>query len=172
MGMGRPSRLTIAAYRKLPCTENPMANLPCVTETAYLTLHYRLATLDGTDVVSTFKDNPATLQMGQGQLAAPLEACLMGLLEGAHEVFTLAPDQSFGQRNPSLVQWVSLEMLKQHSNDGEEYRIGDLVEFNAPSGGRFAGTLRELGEQQALFDFNHPLAGQSLTFEVKIIGIL
>lgn len=149
-----------------------MANLPRVTETSYLTLHYRLATPDDADIVSTFKDNPATLQLGQGQLAAPLEACLTGLREGAHEVFTLTPEQGFGERNPELVQWVSRSMLQQHSSEGEEYKIGDLVEFNAPSGGRFAGILLDSKEQQVLFDFNHPLAGQSLKFEVKIIAIL
>ncbi len=149
-----------------------MANLPCVTEAAYLTLHYRLAAADDSDIVSTFKENPATLQMGQGQLAAPLEACLMGLPEGAHETFALSPDQAFGERNTELVQWVSRSMLQQHSQEGEEYKVGDLVEFNAPAGGRFAGILRDMNEQQVLFDFNHPLAGQPLKFEVKIIAIL
>ncbi|HBN6129051.1 TPA: peptidylprolyl isomerase, partial [Clostridioides difficile] len=47
-----------------------------------------------------------------------------------------------------------------------------LIEFNAPDGGRYAGVLKEVSETSALFDFNHPLAGQALTFEVKIIGIL
>lgn len=149
-----------------------MANLPCVTEAAYLTLHYRLAAADDSDIVSTFKENPATLQMGQGQLAAPLEACLMGLPEGAHETFALSPGQAFGERNAELVQWVSRSMLQQHSQEGEEYKVGDLVEFNAPAGGRFAGILRDMNEQQVLFDFNHPLAGQPLKFEVKIIAIL
>lgn len=149
-----------------------MANLPCVTETAYLTLHYRLATLDDTDIVSTFQGTPATLQLGQGQLAAPLEACLMGLEEGAHRIFTLEPEQAFGPRNAELVRWVPRTMLTEHSQEGMEYKIGDLLEFNAPSGGRFAGILRDFNEEQALFDFNHPLAGQSVKFEVKIIAIL
>ena len=149
-----------------------MANLPCVTETAYLTLHYRLATPDDADIVSTFKDNPATLQMGQGQLAPPLEACLIGLCEGAHKIFSLPPEQAFGERNPELVQWVSRAMLAQHSSEDEEYRVGDLVEFNAPAGGRFAGILRDMNAEQVLFDFNHPLAGQTVKFEVKIIAIL
>jgi FKBP-type peptidyl-prolyl cis-trans isomerase SlpA len=47
-----------------------------------------------------------------------------------------------------------------------------LVDFAAPGGGRFAGVLREMGEQDALFDFNHPLAGQHVKFEVRIIGVM
>jgi FKBP-type peptidyl-prolyl cis-trans isomerase SlpA len=145
---------------------------PVVTESAYLTLHYRLAAMDGTNIVSTFEDNPATLQLGTGQLAPFLEACLMGLPEGTHQTFELSPEKAFGPRNPELIQHVSRATLTENSNFGEEYVIGDLVEFSAPSGGRFAGILRAIDDETALFDFNHPLAGQPLKFEVKIIGIL
>ncbi|KRB73501.1 FKBP-type peptidyl-prolyl cis-trans isomerase [Noviherbaspirillum sp. Root189] len=145
---------------------------PVVTESAYLTLHYRLAAMDGTNIVSTFEDNPATLQLGTGQLAPFLESCLIGLPEGVHQTFELPPEKAFGPRNPELIQHVSRATLTENSNFGEEYVIGDLVEFSAPSGGRFAGILRAIDAETALFDFNHPLAGQQLKFEVKIIGIL
>lgn len=150
-----------------------MSNFPLsVTPAAYLTLHYRLTSNDGGDIVSTFQDNPATLQLGQGQLAPFLEECLLGLAEGAHQVFELEPGKAFGRRNPELVQWVSRATLEQNSELGKQYSIGDLVEFAAPAGGRFAGVLREINANNALFDFNHPLAGQSVKFEVKIVGIL
>jgi len=55
---------------------------------------------------------------------------------------------------------------------GADYKIGDLVDFAAPGGGRFAGILREIGAESALFDFNHPLAGQPLRFEVNLISVL
>lgn len=145
---------------------------PVVTESAYLTLHYRLAAMDGTNIVSTFEEKPATLQLGTGQLAPFLEDCLMGLPEGTHHTFELPPEKAFGPRNPDLVQHVSRATLTENSNFGEEYVVGDLVEFSAPSGGRFAGVLRSIDNESALFDFNHPLAGQSVKFEVKIIGIL
>lgn len=143
-----------------------------VAETSYLTLHYRLAAQEGGDIVSTFADSPATLQLGGGQLAPFLEACLVGLTEGAHQTFTLSAEQAFGPRNPDMFQRVSRITLDNNSMDGVAYAIGDLVEFAAPDGGQFAGVLRELDEESALFDFNHPLAGQDLQFEVKIIGIL
>ncbi|WP_292932032.1 peptidylprolyl isomerase [Noviherbaspirillum sp.] len=145
---------------------------PVVTPTAYLTLHYRLASMDGGDIVSTFNEKPATLQLGTGQLAPFLEECLMGLPEGAHQTFELQPEQGFGPRNPDLVQRVSRSALGDNSTDDDEYTIGDLVEFSAPSGDRFTGVVRAFDATSVLFDFNHPLAGQSLKFEVKIIGIL
>ncbi|HSY29283.1 MAG TPA: FKBP-type peptidyl-prolyl cis-trans isomerase [Burkholderiaceae bacterium] len=151
-----------------------MSNLPhlVVTRAAYLTLHYRLASAEGTDMISTFAGNPSTLQLGQGQLAPFLEECLLGLPEGTHQVFDLGPERAFGPRNPELVQRVSRATLEENSAFDAEYKIGDLVDFAAPSGGRFAGILKEIDENGALFDFNHPLAGQSVRFEVKIIGIL
>lgn len=151
-----------------------MSNSPqsVVTEGAFLTLHYRLSSQDGRDIVTTFNDNPATLQLGSGQLVSALEACLIGLPEGAQQIFDLPAGTAFGPRNPELLQRVSLATLREHSDADEEYAIGDVVDFNAPGGGRFAGVLVELGDEDALFDFNHPLAGQPVKFEVRIIGIL
>ncbi|WP_407672406.1 FKBP-type peptidyl-prolyl cis-trans isomerase [Noviherbaspirillum pedocola] len=139
---------------------------------SYLTLHYRLASQDGNDIVTTFNGTPATLQMGSGQLAPFLERLLLALPEGTEQTFTLSPEEGFGERNPDLIQRVSLDTLREKSQLGEEYRIGDLVEFNAPGGGKFAGVLLEMNEDSALFDFNHPLAGQTITFEVRIISVL
>ncbi len=150
----------------------PNAQPAVVTKSAYLTLHYRLATSAGTDIVTTFSGNPATLMLGQGQLAPFLEDCLMGLPEGTHHTFELAPGQGFGERNPDLVRLVTRATLDENSAPGADYKIGDLVNFAAPGGGQFAGLLRELKADSALFDFNHPLAGQALTFEVKLIAVL
>lgn len=145
---------------------------PVVTPRTFLTLHYRLSTVGGRDIVSTFDENPATLQIGAGQLAPFLEACLIGLPEGAHQSFELTAEQAFGPRNPELLQSVSWSMLHKNSDPDHTYAVGDLVDFAAPGGGQFAGVLLEMGEQDALFDFNHPLAGQAVKFEVRIIGVL
>lgn len=153
-----------------PAMSSP--TVPVVTENAYLTLHYRLASLDGEDIVSTFNENPATLQFGQGQLAPFLEACLLGLPEGTQQTFELSPAQAFGERSEELIQRISRATLEENSSMDEDYRVGDLVDFAAPGGGRFAGILRAIDDDDAIFDFNHPLAGQTLKFEVKIIGIL
>lgn len=143
-----------------------------VTPSAYLTLHYRLATAGGEDIVTTFNGNPATLMLGRDQLAPFLEARLLGMEEGAHQTFTLAPSEAFGERTAELIQPVSRATLDENSVPGADYQIGDLVDFAAPKGGRFAGVLRELGDETCLFDFNHPLAGQALQFEVKLISVL
>lgn len=146
--------------------------IPKITKSSYVTLHYRLSSADGIEIVTTFHSNPATLQCGAGQLAPFLEDCLIDLPEGAEQTFELTPEMAFGVRNPELIKWVSRATLEQNSKPDEEYKVGDLVNFNAPNGGNFAGMLCEINAEKMLFDFNHPLAGKSLKFEVKIIGVL
>lgn len=144
---------------------------------SYLTLHYRLALASESpaghaDIVNTFVDKPATLQLGYGQMAPALEEKLLGLKTGDHATFELAPSEAFGTRNPELVQKISRKLLNIESEFNADYQPGDVVEFNVPGGSRLAGVLKELNEQYALFDFNHPLAGQPVRFEVQIIGVL
>jgi FKBP-type peptidyl-prolyl cis-trans isomerase SlpA len=140
---------------------------------SFLTLHYRLAGPDGADVVSTYNDQPATLSVGAGQLAPAIEQKLIGLEEGTEATFVLAPGEAFGQRNAEMLQRVKRSLLAQHGDPEAEYNIGDVVEFPTPDGqGRFAGVVRECGDDWLLFDFNHPLAGQAVTFQVRLIGVL
>ncbi|NWG74942.1 MAG: FKBP-type peptidyl-prolyl cis-trans isomerase [Rubrivivax sp.] len=143
---------------------------------SFLTLHYRLVGPDGRDVVSTFDGAPATLSLGSGQLAPAIERRLLGLAEGARAVFELAPGEAFGERNPALLQRVKLALLRELGDPDATYAAGDVVQFPTPDGGgRYAGVVREVGpadEGWLLFDFNHPLAGQPVRFEVHVIGVL
>ena len=78
---------------------------------SFLTLHYRLAGPDGADIVNTFADKPATLSLGTGELAAPLEQHLMGLAEGPRRVFELPAGESFGERKRELLQRVKRTLV-------------------------------------------------------------
>ena len=139
-----------------------------VRSDSFLTLHYRISALDGEEFLSTFDMSPATLQMGSGQLAETLESVLIGL--SAHErfVFQLEPNEAFGQHNDRLVERISRSGLPAEM----ELKENSVVEFTAPNGGTFTGFLRELDATHALFDFNHPMAGKTIRFEVEIIGIM
>ncbi|MDT8998387.1 FKBP-type peptidyl-prolyl cis-trans isomerase [Paucibacter sp. APW11] len=144
-----------------------------IQQGSFLTLHYRLAGLDGTDVINTFADKPATLSLGTGELSPAIEARLIGLPEGTRTQFELAAGEAFGPRNPDMLQRVKLSLLRQLGDPDEEYRPGDVVQFPTPDGqGSYAGLVREVGEDWLLFDFNHPLAGQPVLFEVQVIGVL
>ncbi|MDP1609936.1 MAG: FKBP-type peptidyl-prolyl cis-trans isomerase [Sulfuritalea sp.] len=133
-----------------------------------ITLHYRVATGDDTDLVSTFDSTPATLQLGSGELAPPLEHCLIGVKVGERHVFLLDPDQAFGPHNPQLTQRMARSALPPNASP----ELYGLIEFTAPNGDKFTGIVRELDDEAVLVDFNHPLAGKPVRFEVEIIGIL
>jgi FKBP-type peptidyl-prolyl cis-trans isomerase SlpA len=140
---------------------------------SFLTLHYRLAGPEGDDIVNTFADKPATLSLGTGELAPAMEARLMGLAEGTRTSFELGAGEAFGERNPQLVQRVKRSLLDELGDPDEQYHVGDVVQFPTPDGqGRYAGVVREVGDEAVLFDFNHPLAGRPVTFEVHVIGVL
>ena len=144
-----------------------------IQEGSFLTLHYRLAGPGGEDVINTFAGPPATLSLGAGQLAPAMERRLLGLAEGARQTFALAAGEAFGERSPELLQRVKRSLLTELGDPDADYQLGDVVQFPTPDGqGQYAGVVREVGEGWLLFDFNHPLAGQPVSFEVQVIGIL
>ena len=156
------------------------SNAPRVQPGSFLTLHYRLAGPGG-DIIDTFKGKPATLSLGTGELSPALERRLVGLQEGARANFDIPPGEAFGDRNPEMVQWVARRLLNELGGQNEPYQVGDVVQFPTPDGlGSYAGAVRQVGKDGAgdgkadavLFDFNHPLAGQPVTFQVHLIGVL
>ena len=147
---------------------------------SFLTLHYRLAGPQG-DIINTFKDKPATLTLGTGELSPAVEKRLIGLEEGARATFDIPPGEAFGDRNPEMVQWVARRLLNEMGDPDEQYKVGDVVQFPTPDGmATYAGSVQQVGKDgdgdgkadAVLFDFNHPLAGQPVTFEVQVIGVL
>lgn len=140
---------------------------------SFLTLHYRLSGPDGDALINTFNDKPATLSLGTGELAPAMEQRLLGLAEGTRRSFELAAGEAFGERNPELLQHVKRSLLAELGDPAAEYHVGDVVQFPTPDGqGAYAGVVREVGAEALLFDFNHPLAGRPVTFEVQLIGVL
>jgi FKBP-type peptidyl-prolyl cis-trans isomerase SlpA len=156
------------------------ATPPRVQPGSFLTLHYRLAGPGG-DIINTFAGKPATLTLGTGELSPAVEQRLLGLQEGAKATFEIPAGEAFGDRNAEMVQWVARKLLNEMGDPDEQYKVGDVVQFPTPDGiGSYAGAVRQVGKDgdgdgkadAVLFDFNHPLAGQPVTFDVHVIGIL
>jgi len=145
-----------------------------ITPESFLTLHYRLSNLQGLAIVDTFAGQPATLSLGSGELSPALENRLIGLPEGAQSSFELAAGEAFGEHNPQMLQWVARKLLNQMGDPLEQYQVGEVVQFPTPDGtGSYAGAVRQVRDDGAvLFDFNHPLAGQPVRFDVHVIGVL
>jgi FKBP-type peptidyl-prolyl cis-trans isomerase SlpA len=157
-------------------TDSNTSTIPRVEPGSFLTLHYRLAGPRG-DIINTFDGKPATLSLGSGALSPAVEQCQLGMQEGSRATFELPPGAAFGERQADMQQWVARALLDKLGDRAETYSVGDVVQFPTPDGqGSYAGAVVQVGDgqggQAVLFDFNHPLAGQSVTFEVQLIGIL
>lgn len=138
-----------------------------VQSDSLVTLHYRIALENGQPLISTFEGTPATLQLGAGELLPNLERLLAGLAVGTRQSFTLSPADAFGEHKRELIERVRRE----HMPD-EQIEAMSIMEFTAPDGSRYAGLVREIDDASALIDFNHPLAGKTIRFEVEIIGVV
>ena len=155
-------------------------SLPTIEASSFLTLHYRMSGLGadgvpGLDIINTFGGKPATLSLGNGQLSPAIEQRLIGLSEGVHTSFELPAGEAFGPRNPELLQWVARKLLNELGDPQEKYQPGDVVQFPTPDGmGQYAGAVQQVNAngEAVQFDFNHPLAGQPVVFELHVIGIL
>lgn len=138
----------------------------CIGPQRQVTLHFALK-LDNGDVVdSTFGKQPATFQVGDGNLLPGFESALFGFKAGDKRSLTLLPEQGFGQPNPQNVQ-----LMPRAQFQDMELSAGLLVMFHDAANAELPGVVKDFDEQQVRVDFNHPLAGKTLCFEVEIIDV-
>lgn len=137
-----------------------------IGEHSRVTLHFSLKLDDGSEVDSTFKGDPATFSVGDGSLLPGFEKALFGLQAGDEAEIEIPPEAGFGQRNPSNIQ----KVRRDHFSPDLELEPGLVVSFDNGSG-ELPGVIREVGDDEVTVDFNHPLAGQTLNFHVKIIEV-
>jgi FKBP-type peptidyl-prolyl cis-trans isomerase SlpA len=153
-----------------------LSTAPTVQAGSFLTLHYRMSGPSGV-VVDTFDAAPATLTLGTGALSPAIEAGLMGLEEGCRTTIELPAGAAFGPRSTDMMQWMDRKVLTDMGDPTETYSVGDVIKFPTPDGtGEFAGVIQDVRSdakgEAVLFDFNHPLAGQPVRFDVQLIGVL
>jgi len=132
-----------------------------------LLMHYSIALTNGTEIESSFNDEPVEVSMGTGVLTEGMELALYGLETGDTQTLTLTPEQSFGLRDEENIHMMPLSDFP----DELTPESGLVFEFEAHDGGDILGTILSVKEDQAEVDFNHPLAGQPLVFTVEILEI-
>ncbi|GGY03667.1 peptidyl-prolyl cis-trans isomerase [Litchfieldella qijiaojingensis] len=131
-----------------------------------VTLHFTLKLEDGTVVDSTRDKAPATFQVGDGNLPPGFESPIEGLTDGDTGCYEIPPERAFGQHNPQNVQ-----LLKREDFEDIELEVGTVMSFADPSGGELPGVIANVEGDRVEVDFNHPLAGRTLTFEVEVISV-
>ncbi|WP_341303809.1 peptidylprolyl isomerase [Pseudomonas sp. TMP25] len=131
-----------------------------------VTLHFALK-LDNGDVVdSTFDKNPATFKVGDGNLLPGFEQAIYGLKAGDKRSLEISPEQGFGQGNPQNIQ-----VMPRSQFQDMELSEGLLVIFNDAANTELPGVVKIFDDSQVTIDFNHPLAGKTLSFDVEIIEV-
>lgn len=130
-------------------------------------LHFSIAAEDGTVMDSTDPEDPAYLNIGDGTLVEGLEACILGLRAGARQTVQLEPREAFGFADEGLVHTLS------RSDFPEDMPLeeGLLIGFSTPAGEEIPGTILLASEEAVVVDFNHPLAGHTVTFECEILSV-
>lgn len=130
------------------------------------TLHYRLIS-HGQTLVDTFPDGPETFSLGHGDIDPRLETLLLGLHVGDHMTFELGPGAAFGDHDPAMVH----TLPRADFPADMELAVDSGVDFTLPNGQTLTGTVLEIGRDTVRVDFNHPLAGLPLNFEVYLLAI-
>ena len=135
---------------------------------ATLLLHYKLSSPNGMEIESTFEDEPIEITLGQGALAWNLENCLLGLPPHERHVFMLEPAQAFGCFDERLIQ-----RLPRADFPADTALAPQMVmEFQLPNGTSIPGTIQEIGAEEVVVDFNHPLSDCPVHFEVEVLKIV
>ena len=131
-----------------------------------VTLHFAIKLVNGHVVDSTFEGDPATFLVGDGNLLAGFEQVLMGLTKGDHQTFTIPPEEGFGQPNPSNVQQIARSDF-----DDIDLQVGLVLAFANAQDTEVPGIITAFDDQQVTVDFNHPLAGETIHFEIKVLAV-
>jgi FKBP-type peptidyl-prolyl cis-trans isomerase SlpA len=133
-----------------------------------VTLHLSLTLEDGTVAEDTFGGEPHTFRMGDGTLLRGLELGLYGLRPGDTQRLRLDPEQAFGLRDPANVHTLP---RSQFTADVEP-EPGLIVAFATADGTEIPGAILAVSEDGVEVDFNHPLAGHTIVFDVEILDVV
>ena len=148
-------------------TEHTETDVKRVEADSVIEIRYQLMLMDGTLVDETEGDETFTLKLGEGQMLDKLEALLVGLPVGTSNTFMLSPEQAFGQPDPNNIHTMSRSEFPEEMSLKEKMVIG----FEGPDGEEVPGWIVGLEEDEVVVDFNHPLSGQTLKFDVSIVDI-
>jgi FKBP-type peptidyl-prolyl cis-trans isomerase SlpA len=139
-----------------------------IDSSSQVLMHFDLKLSDGSAADSTRVNNkPAKLQMGDGSLTPNFEQCLVGLKEGDKKSFTLNADEAFGMPNPDNIH----HMDKTRFSADTPVQVGSIIAFSQPDGSEIPGIIRDVAGDSVTVDFNHPLAGQTVIFDVEILSV-
>lgn len=130
-------------------------------------MHYSIALTNGSVIESSFNDEPVEISMGKGDVTGGMELAIFGLKEGDSQTLTLTPEQGFGNRDEDNIHYMPLADFPEELPP----EPGLSYSFESANGDEISGTVISLKGNDAVIDFNHPLAGHEVIFTVNILGV-
>lgn len=130
-------------------------------------MHFTLSLQDGTVADTTRDGEPLRFVMGDGTLIEGLELALYGLSEGEQQCIIIGPRDAFGFPDEDNIH----TMPRSEFPKDLQLEVGQIIGFSTPSGEDVPGAIMELKDDEVVVDFNHPLAGHEIVFEVEILEI-
>lgn len=130
--------------------------------------HITMKLSDGSAADSTKVNNkPAKIVMGDESISPAFEQQLLGLVVGDSKEFTLAAVDAFGEVNPDNIHYVDATKFTAEV----PAKVGNIVTFTQPGGIELPGMITDVTGDSVTVDFNHPLAGQAVTFVIDVVDI-
>jgi FKBP-type peptidyl-prolyl cis-trans isomerase SlyD len=137
-----------------------------ITDSSTVSIEYTL-TLDNGEVIdSNVGGQPLTFEQGKGQIIPGLESELLGMGEGDAKKVSVPPETGYGPVREEAILTLSRDQLPREAQE-----MGVQVQGQGPDGQTLQGRVAALTDDKATVDFNHPLAGENLHFEVKILKV-
>jgi FKBP-type peptidyl-prolyl cis-trans isomerase SlpA len=138
-------------------------NVP-VSEGTRVFLNFSVSLEDGSEVDSNFGGDPVDFVVGDGSLLPGFERLIFGMAAGDRQMFTVSPEDAFGQPNDNNVQYLPRDQFDEEA----ELEIGTVYSFADASGGELPGMIISYDEEEVTVDFNHPLSGRTILFDVLV----
>jgi FKBP-type peptidyl-prolyl cis-trans isomerase SlpA len=135
-----------------------------VSEGTRVYLNFSLSLDDGSEVDTNFGGEPVGFVIGDGSLLPGFERLIFGMISGERHMFTVLPEDAFGQPNENNIQYIPMD----HFDDDAELEIGVVFSFADAAGGELPGVVIGYDDEEVTVDFNHPLAGRTILFDVLV----
>ncbi len=130
-------------------------------------VHYTGKLSDGTVFDSSRQREPLEFQVGQGQVIPGFEQAVVGMTPGETKTATVAPEQGYGDRRDDMVASVPKDNLP----DDLDPEVGQQLQARDSEGQTIPVRITEVGDEAVTIDANHPLAGQTLTFDIELVDV-
>jgi peptidylprolyl isomerase len=128
-------------------------------------VHYRGMLANGSCFDSSEGREPLSFTVGAGQVIPGFEAAVLGLELSESATVTITAEDAYGPHMDELAQTVKIEDF------ASEPYVGGVVTLVSEDGDELPGRIVSIDGDDVLLDFNHPLAGEELTFQIQLVGI-